>query len=127
MTSFVVDPLLENETVIELDPDADFLTKRITERAVSFIERNKNEPFFLYFSTTLHHGPAPWANQFSLDADPRMTGEGFVAEGFDVLFHNAVTAGDLERVGYLAPIASNFTAEGRAANRRVEAILSEDD
>jgi len=42
-------------------------------------------PFFLFFSTTLHHGPAPWVNKFSMDADPRMTGEGFVAEGFDVL------------------------------------------
>jgi arylsulfatase A-like enzyme len=54
-------------------------------KAFDFLDRYKDEPFFLYFSTTLHHGPAPWANQFSLDADPRMTGEGFVAEGFDVL------------------------------------------
>ena len=29
-----------------------------------------------------------------------------------------------EGVGYLAPLASNLTAEGRTANRRVEAILS---
>lgn len=54
-------------------------------KAFSFLERYRDKPFFLYFSTTLHHGPAPWANAFSLDADPRMTGEGFVAEGFDVL------------------------------------------
>jgi len=54
-------------------------------KAFKFLEESKDEPFFLYFSTTLHHGPAPWANQFSLEADPRMTGEGFVAEGFDVI------------------------------------------
>lgn len=54
-------------------------------KAFEFLEGAGSEPFFLYFSTTLHHGPAPWANKFSLDADPRMTGEGFVAEGFDVL------------------------------------------
>ncbi|TWU31797.1 sulfatase family protein [Novipirellula artificiosorum] len=54
-------------------------------KAVAFLEQSKDDPFFLYFSTTLHHGPAPWSNQYSLDADPRMTGEGFVAEGFDVL------------------------------------------
>jgi len=54
-------------------------------KAFKFLEEAKSEPFFLYFSTTLHHGPAPWANKFSLDADPRMTGEGFVAEGFDVM------------------------------------------
>ena len=54
-------------------------------KAVDFLEESQDEPFFLYFSTTLHHGPAPWAHKFSLEADPRMTGEGFVEEGFDVL------------------------------------------
>jgi arylsulfatase A-like enzyme len=54
-------------------------------KALDFIQRYKEEPFFLYFSTTLHHGPAPWANRFSMDADPRMTGEGFAADGFDVM------------------------------------------
>lgn len=54
-------------------------------KAFKFLEESKDEPFFLYFSTTLHHGPSPWANDNSLRADPRMTGEGFVAEGFDVL------------------------------------------
>jgi arylsulfatase A-like enzyme len=55
------------------------------DKALKFLDQSKDDPFFLYFSTTLHHGPAPWANQFSMEADPRMTGEGFVAEGFDVL------------------------------------------
>ena len=59
-------------------------------KAHTFIEDNRDNPFFLYFSTTLHHGPAPWAQPggkfvYGLDADPRMTGEGFVEEGFDVM------------------------------------------
>lgn len=58
------------------------------DKAVKFLnefdDANPN-PFFLFVSTTLHHGPTPWDNQFSLDADPRMTGEGFVPAGFDVL------------------------------------------
>jgi len=54
-------------------------------KAFKFMEESKDQPFFLYFSTTLHHGPAPWVNKYSLDADPRMTGEGFVPEGFNVL------------------------------------------
>ncbi|MEO0510902.1 MAG: sulfatase-like hydrolase/transferase [Verrucomicrobiota bacterium] len=54
-------------------------------KAFKFIEQSKDQPFFLFFSTTLHHGPAPWVNRFTLAADPRMTGEGYVAEGFDVL------------------------------------------
>jgi len=49
--------LLENEKVIEMDPDADFLTKRITEHAVSFIERNKDKPFFLYVPHPIPHRP----------------------------------------------------------------------
>ncbi|TWT91203.1 Arylsulfatase [Neorhodopirellula pilleata] len=50
-------PLLENEQVIEMDPDADYLTNRITEHAVSFIERNKDEPFFLYIPHPIPHAP----------------------------------------------------------------------
>ncbi len=49
--------LLEGEKVIEMDPDADFLTKRITERAVKFIEKNKDEPFFLYIPHPIPHMP----------------------------------------------------------------------
>lgn len=50
-------PLLENETVIETDPKADFLTKRVTEHAVSFIKRSKGEPFFLYVPHPIPHAP----------------------------------------------------------------------
>ena len=49
--------LLENDTVVETDPNADFLTKRITEHAVSFIERNRDEPFFLYVPHPIPHKP----------------------------------------------------------------------
>ena len=49
--------LLENETVIEMDPNADFLTKRITEHAVTFIEKHKDEPFFLYIPHPIPHKP----------------------------------------------------------------------
>ena len=56
--------LLENETVTEMDPNADYLTKRITEHAVSFIERNKNEPFFLYVPHPIPHKPLHVAPPF---------------------------------------------------------------
>lgn len=55
------------------------------DKAFRFLESSRDEPFFLYFSTTLHHGPAPWVDRFALKADPRMTGEGFVADGFKVM------------------------------------------
>ncbi|MEO0475485.1 MAG: sulfatase [Planctomycetota bacterium] len=50
-------PLLDGENVVELDPDADYLTKRITERAVKFIEENKDGPFFLYVPHPIPHRP----------------------------------------------------------------------
>jgi len=50
-------PVLEGEKVIELDPDADYLTRRITERAVKFIGDHKDENFFLYVAHPLPHGP----------------------------------------------------------------------
>ena len=50
-------PLLEGEDVVEMEPDADFLTRRITERAVQFIEQNKNAPFFLYVPHPIPHAP----------------------------------------------------------------------
>ena len=50
-------PLLEGEKVIELDPDLDYLTNRITQRAVRFIDSNKDRPFFLYLPHFLPHRP----------------------------------------------------------------------
>jgi len=50
-------PLLEGETVIEEDADADYFTKRFTEKAVDFIKRNKEKPFFLYLPNPNPHGP----------------------------------------------------------------------
>ena len=50
-------PLLEGETVIELDPDADYLTKRFTERAIRFIEEHKDGPFFVYVPHPIPHRP----------------------------------------------------------------------
>ena len=42
-------PLMENERVIEAPTDRDILTKRLTEAAVEWIRKHRQEPFFLYF------------------------------------------------------------------------------
>lgn len=57
-------PLLDGETVVEMDPDADLLTKRITERAVKFINENKDEPFFVYLPHPLPHVPLHVSPEF---------------------------------------------------------------
>jgi arylsulfatase A-like enzyme len=50
-------PLLDGEKVIEAEPDADYLTQRITERAMRFIKQNKDNPFFLYVPHPIPHRP----------------------------------------------------------------------
>lgn len=42
----------------------------LTEGALEFIESSKDEPFYLYYSTTLPHSPSPLE---SMKADPRLS------------------------------------------------------
>lgn len=71
--------LLENETVIEMDPDADYLTKRMTEHAVSFIERNRDRPFFLYIPHPIPHKPLhvspPFMQEVPLEVTEKLKSE----------------------------------------------------
>jgi arylsulfatase len=57
-------PLLENEDAIEESPDQSQLTKRYTERALDFIKRNKQDPFFLYLAHTMPHVPLAASDDF---------------------------------------------------------------
>lgn len=50
-------PLIDGDAVAKLDPDQSQLTKQYTERAVTFIERNRDKPFFLYLAHTMPHVP----------------------------------------------------------------------
>lgn len=58
--------------------------------ALDFLDQVGDQPFFLYFSTTLHHGPDPGRLQngklvHSVDADPRNTGQGRLSKSLDVM------------------------------------------
>ena len=50
-------PLYRNDSVIELEPDQHYLTKRYTEEAIRFIKGNKGKPFFLYYASNSPHVP----------------------------------------------------------------------
>jgi arylsulfatase len=50
-------PLYDGDSVIETDPDQRLFTKRLTNRAVQFIEDNKDGPFFLYVPHIMPHVP----------------------------------------------------------------------
>lgn len=71
--------LLDQEEVIEMDPDADYLTKRFTERAVSFIEKNKDDPFFVYLPHPIPHKPLHVSPEFMKDV-PEELRAGLAAE-----------------------------------------------
>jgi arylsulfatase A-like enzyme len=57
-------PLIEGDKTIETSPDVNQLTRRYTEHAVSFIERNKDKPFFLYVPHTMPHVPLGASEKF---------------------------------------------------------------
>lgn len=50
-------PLIEGNKTIMVNPDQSRLTQWYTERAVKFIETNKDKPFFLYMPHTFPHVP----------------------------------------------------------------------
>jgi arylsulfatase A-like enzyme len=57
-------PLYDGLNVIERDPDQSQLTTRYTERGMSFIERSKDKPFFLYVAHSMPHVPLFVSDKF---------------------------------------------------------------
>ena len=56
--------------------------------ALDFIDNAGNEPFFLYYSEMVPHGPAPWIRRdgkyvYGLDSNPHFTGKGYVEDDFE--------------------------------------------
>ena len=57
-------PLMENDAVLKLNPEPGELTAAVTERAVKFIDRSKDKPFFLYVPHPLPHVPLGTSDAF---------------------------------------------------------------
>src|SRR6478609_2301367 len=49
--------LIDGEKIVEYPVVQATLTRRYTERALSFLERNKSKPFFFYFAHAMPHKP----------------------------------------------------------------------
>lgn len=74
------------------------------EAALQFIEQSGNEPFFLYYSEMVPHGPAPWIRRdgkyiHGLDANPAFTGEGYVEDPFENMPERASIIKEVEEAG----------------------------
>ena len=50
-------PLVENEEIIEVPVDQRTITRRYTDKAIQFIKKNKEKPFFVYLPHSMPHVP----------------------------------------------------------------------
>lgn len=57
-------PLIQGEKVVAHNPDQSRLTTWYTERAVQFIDRSKDRPFFLYVAHNMPHVPLHVSDKF---------------------------------------------------------------
>jgi arylsulfatase A-like enzyme len=57
-------PLIDGEKTIEHDPDQTQLTTWYTERAIQFIDENRDKPFFLYLPHSMPHVPLFVSDKF---------------------------------------------------------------
>ncbi|MBN2091679.1 sulfatase [candidate division KSB1 bacterium] len=68
-------PLMENEKIIEYNPDQTQLTTWYTERAVNFIEKNKTRLFFLYVAHNMPHVPLFVSDKFKGKSERGLYGD----------------------------------------------------
>ncbi|CAH8283498.1 arylsulfatase [Mariniflexile fucanivorans] len=73
--SFPPLPLMNNEKVIELNPNQEQMTIRYTEKALEFIEDNSKEPFFLYLAHTMPHTHLFVSEKFKGKSDRGLYGD----------------------------------------------------
>jgi arylsulfatase len=68
-------PFYEGEKVVEHDPDQRLFTRRLTDRAVAFIEKNKDKPFFLYVPHIMPHVPIFASDKFKGTSNAGLYGD----------------------------------------------------
>lgn len=72
-------------------------TDWIAEAGVNFIEQNHDKPFYLYFATTIPHGPTEADRSWK--ADPLITARGYLEKAPDVLPARHTLTERLEKAG----------------------------
>src|SRR5207253_295899 len=68
-------PLIEGDKVVQTNPDQSKLTSWYTERAVQFIARNKDRPFFLYVAHNMPHVPLFVSDRFKGKSERGLYGD----------------------------------------------------
>jgi arylsulfatase A-like enzyme len=68
-------PLIEGERTIATNPDMNHLTTWYTERALRFIEKNHDRPFFLYLPHSMAHVPLGVSDRFRGKSEQGLYGD----------------------------------------------------
>lgn len=68
-------PLIEGEKTIQENPDQSQLTTWYTERAVKFIDQNKDRPFFVYVPHNMPHVPLFVSDKFKGKSERGLYGD----------------------------------------------------
>ena len=68
-------PLYENNTILERSVSMKTITKRYTDKAIEFIKKEKNNPFFLYVPYTMPHVPIDASWEFKNKSEAGLYGD----------------------------------------------------
>lgn len=68
-------PLYENNTILERGVSMKTITKRYTDKAIEFIKKEKNNPFFLYVPYTMPHVPIDASKEFKNKSEAGLYGD----------------------------------------------------
>lgn len=100
-------PWFEGEDVTGSNPDQNLFTRKITELSIGFIERHKDQPFFLYLAHIMPHVPI-----HASDAFRGKTGEGLYADVISELdWGLGEILGTLQRLGLDRDTLLLFTSD----------------
>ncbi len=106
-------PLIENETILQEQPDQAGLTERYVEQSVRFIREHRDEPFFLYLAHMYVHVPLFVPEHFLKSA--RNGPYGAAVECID--WAMAVLAHELSRLGLDRNTIVIFTSDNGSNGR----------
>jgi arylsulfatase A-like enzyme len=68
-------PLIQGDSILEIMDDQSLLTSRYTEKALEFIEKNQDQPFFLYLAHSMPHVPLYVSEKFKGKSPQGMYGD----------------------------------------------------
>lgn len=106
-------PLMDNEDVMQQQPDQAALTERYVEQSLRFIRRNRERPFFLYLAHMYVHRPIYAPERFMQQSDNGRYGAGVEC----VDWATGVLLNELRRLGLDEHTLVIFTSDNGSRSR----------